>query len=225
MKTMHDVTSIALASSTEGGLGAKSTNWSDSLTPKQRMASKAALVALGVGAVGGLGYLVYRLATPKNVRVWPVIPRYPEQKGILSSFKSHRPPTKQEPEKGDRIHAGIDLIAKKGDKIVAISDGEVIGKVGGYSIGTGLQAVSIRHADADYIYGEIMVHDLKPGDKVKAGQVIGHVELNNEGRSMLHLEAWEHGTVPKMFTPWFQNKPMPKGLLNVQELVTSIPVA
>lgn len=225
MRTTRDVTSIALAASADRGLGSRFSAWSDSLTPKQRTASKAALVVLGVGAVGGLGYLVYRLATPKNVRVWPVIPRYTEQKGILSGFKSHRPPTKQEPEKGDRIHAGIDLIAKKGDKIVAISDGEVIGKVGGYSIGAGLQAVAIRHADADYIYGEIMVHDLKPGDKIKAGQVIGHVELNNEGRSMLHLEAWEHGTVPKMFTPWFQKFPMPKGLLNVQELVTSIPAS
>lgn len=225
MKTTYDVTSLALASSVDRGLGAKFANWSDSLSPKQRMASKAAMVVLGVGAVGGLGYLVYRLATPKNTRVWPVVPRHPEQDGILNGFKAHRDPTKQEPEKGPRYHAGIDLIAKKGDKIVAIADGEVIGMVGGYSIGAGLQAVAIRHADADYLYGEIMVHGLKPGDKVKAGQVIGHVELNDVGRSMLHLEAWEHGTVPKIFTPWFKDKPMPKGLLNVHDLVKSIPAA
>ena len=201
-----------------------SDSWVSSLTPKQKLAGQIGLIALGVGAVGGIGYLIYKTATPsKPKRVWPVVPfRGAIPQSGLAAYGSPRAATAK---MAARNHAGVDLNAFKGDKIVAISDGEVIGRLPGYEIGAGLQAVSIRHADADYIYAEIKLHDLVPGQKVKAGEVIGHVELNDVGRSMLHLEAWETGTVPKSFTPWYAGSPKPKGLLEAPKMIADIPVA
>jgi murein DD-endopeptidase MepM/ murein hydrolase activator NlpD len=160
--------------------------------------------------VGGAVVLIAVAASGKSVRVWPVRPR----RAILSRFGASR-------DGGARIHAGIDLGAFKGDPIVAIDDGVVLHRVTGYGIGAGLQAVAIRHDDADYIYAEIRT-DMQPGQRVSAGQQIGTADLNGDGNSMLHLEAWEHGRAPKGFTPWYGGKPPPAGLLDVGELLETI---
>lgn len=143
-------------------------------------------------------------------RQWPVRP----YRGVINGFKASR-------EGGKRIHAGVDLGAAQGDEIVALDDGEILGLASGYAIGAGLQALRVRHPDADYIYAEIDALG-KPGDVVKAGDVIGRARKNSAGNTMLHLEAWETGTAPVGFTPWWAGSAAPKGLLDVGEIVKEL---
>lgn len=168
-----------------------------------------------LAAGGVLAYLATRegrsASTPvqPRKRVWPVSVK----RGIISPFGAHR--TRQNGEA--RLHAGADLGAFVGDKIVAITDGEVLHFVTGFSLGAGLQAIAIRHPDAEYIYAEIMVAPgIQVGTRVKAGDVIGHVAKNSDGNSMLHIEAWTKA--PKGFTEWIPGS-KPAGLLNVQEML------
>ncbi len=135
---------------------------------------------------------------------WPVVPK----RAIISPFGASR-------DGGNRIHAGTDCGAFAGDRIIAMGPGEVLWPVSGYRIGANLQAVAVRHEDADYIYAEIYV-DVKPGQKLEAGEPIGTVGKNGDGNAMLHLEAWEHGKCPKGFTPWINGQKPPAGLLDSQ---------
>ncbi len=135
---------------------------------------------------------------------WPVVP----QRAIISPFGASR-------DGGNRIHAGTDCGAFAGDKIIAMGPGEVLWPVSGYRIGANLQAVAVRHEDADYIYAEIEV-TVVAGQKLAAGEQIGIVRKNGDGNAMLHLEAWEHGKCPKGFTPWIDRQNPPPGLLDSQ---------
>lgn len=145
---------------------------------------------------------------------WPIVPY---RGGIFSPFKASRTRADGSP----RFHAGVDIAAQSGDEVVAIDDGEVVSMVSGYSLGTGLEAVAIRHPGVDLIYAEIDV-GVKPGDLVKAGDVIGVVRKNSDGRTMLHLEAWETGTVPTAFTEWTPSYE-PPGLLDASDVVEDLP--
>jgi murein DD-endopeptidase MepM/ murein hydrolase activator NlpD len=169
-----------------------------------------------LGGVSILGILLLAkrsLANGSGARVWPVSPN----RGVLSAFGTPRYTS------GNRFHAGVDVAAMNGDKVLAIDDGEVLYPVTGYSIGAGLQAVAIRHPDADYIYGEIDVL-VKAGQTVKAGDVIGTVRQNDAGpgHQMLHLEAWESGFGPTAFTPWNVGSPPPPHLLNAEQLIAPL---
>lgn len=161
--------------------------------------------------IGGLAVLTLALMSrsgseplPRK-RVWPVS----KNRGVISPFGAHRTRANGD----ERLHAGVDLGALVGDQILALDNGTVLHPVTGYSLGAGLQAVAIKHSDAEYIYAEILV-DVKPGEKVTAGQVIGRVAKNSDGNSMLHLEAWEKA--PHGFTEWTPTY-RPPGLLNAQE--------
>jgi murein DD-endopeptidase MepM/ murein hydrolase activator NlpD len=176
----------------------------------------ASLLAMAAWAyvAAGLGLLILtgRRRAPSR-RYWPLS----TYRGVLSGYGAHRTTDAGE----TRYHAGIDLGALEGDLIIAIDDGEVIGPVSGFALRTvpPLSAVAVRHPDAEYIYAEIDV-DVKPGQRVFAGQPIGRVRKNADGNSMLHLEAWR--TAPKAFTPWLPGA-QPVGLLNVGEIVDKLP--
>ena len=172
------------------------------------------ILLLGGAAALGVVFLATRsFADSTSTRTWPVVPN----RGILSAFGTPRYTS------GNRIHAGVDVAAFNGDKVVAIDDGEVLHLVTGYSIGAGLSAVAIAHPDADYIYGEIDV-TAKPGQLVKAGDVIGTVRQNSSGpgHQMLHLEAWESGYAPSAFTPWYVGKPPPAHLLDAGQMIAPL---
>lgn len=174
--------------------------------------SRGVIIGLGLATLAGVALFASRgqVARP-SARVWPVSPN----RGVLSPFKSPRYTS------GNRYHAGVDLAALSGDLIIALDDGEVLGLVTGYQLGAGLQAVAVRHPDADYIYAEIAV-TAKPGTRVSAGDVLGVVRKNADGNQMLHLEAWQTGTVPNAFTPWYVGKPPPPGLLDAGLLVAPL---
>lgn len=172
----------------------------------------AAVVAAGVtfflGRAGGVDR--------RMLRVWPVRPK----RGIISGYGVSR-------DDGARIHAGADLGALPGDEIVAWADGVVLHNVSGFGIYgkkgprpdyVPLQAVAIEHGNVQMIYAEIRV-DVKPGQRVRAGQRIGRADRNGDGNSMLHLEAWKEA--PKGFTPWSPDN-RPAGLLNVNDYLAGL---
>jgi murein DD-endopeptidase MepM/ murein hydrolase activator NlpD len=185
------------------------------------MAKRAILpYVLGGAALLGVIVLARRssaqaLAPSPSVRTWPVVPN----RGTISGFGAPRPAGKYPA----RYHAAVDVGAQDGDKVVAIDDGEVLKLVTGYQIGAGLQAVAIRHPDADYIYAEIQVTAV-PGQRVKAGDVIGVVRQNDSGpgHQMLHLEAWQTGMVPDAFKPWYVGQAAPPGLLDVGKILAPL---
>lgn len=89
-----------------------------------------------------------------------------------------------------RPHNGIDLTAPRGTKIYATADGEVIQArytTGGYG-----RKILIDHGYGyKTLYGHCEKILVKPGQKVKRGEVIGLV--GNTGlstRSHLHYEVW-----------------------------------
>lgn len=89
---------------------------------------------------------------------------------------------------GTRFHAGIDLAAPTGTPVKATGSGQVAraGWAGGYGI-----LVSINHGGAvETRYAHLSAIAVRPGDIVKAGQVIGYV--GSTGRSTgphLHYET------------------------------------
>lgn len=152
-----------------------------------------------------------------RARVWPVEP----YRGLVpgNGFKASRKvPGTDKP----RYHAGIDIMANQGDRVVALDDGEVLHMATGYELLAGLQGVAVAHPDADYIYAELDVK-VKPGQKLKAGDLIGIVRRNGTSNtSMLHLEAWEKGKAPRGWTSWTPDSGRPAGLLDVSEKIKAL---
>ncbi|PIT68148.1 M23 family metallopeptidase [Bartonella tribocorum] len=74
-----------------------------------------------------------------------------------------------------RMHTGVDWVAPKGSPIIAIGDGIVtkVGVTGGYGNHT-----EIQHANgyvSSYSHQSRYAPDIKPGVKVRQGQVIGYI--------------------------------------------------
>ncbi|MCR4828051.1 MAG: M23 family metallopeptidase [Bacteroidales bacterium] len=95
-----------------------------------------------------------------------------------------------------RMHTGVDLSAKKGTPIYATADGtvEVAGRNESGLAGYGI-SVLINHG---YGYKTLYAHmndvKVRPGQKVKRGELIGHV--GNSGLSSgphCHYEVWLNG--------------------------------
>ena len=178
---------------------------------------KDTTLLLTVAAVGAGALLLARksgasMARPSGIRRWPVS----TYRGTISSFGASR----TRPGGVKAYHAAADVGAFPGDRVVAIDDGVVLHAVSGFSLGAGLQAVAIRHPDADYIYAELAV-SVAPGATVSRGGVVGTVAQNGDGNSMLHLEAWETGKAPPGFVSWDADKTRPVGLLDVSAILSS----
>lgn len=111
--------------------------------------------------------------------VWPV-------RGYLSATFGNRidPFTAQKD-----FHPGIDISAPMGTKIQAPADGVVVstGVQGGYG-----NAIVLDHGNGIVTrYGHMDSFEVKPGQRVRRGDVIGHV--GNTGRSTaphVHYEVW-----------------------------------
>jgi murein DD-endopeptidase MepM/ murein hydrolase activator NlpD len=111
--------------------------------------------------------------------IWPV-------RGYLSSGFGRR----NDPFTGQRSsHPGIDISAPRGTEIKAPADGVVIsvGRRRAYG-----QAIVIDHGfDIVTRYGHLDAYNVRPGQRVRRGDVIGFV--GNTGRSSaphLHYEVW-----------------------------------
>ena len=91
-----------------------------------------------------------------------------------------------------KMHKGVDLVARKGKKIMSTGKGIVIRAK--YSMGYG------RHVKIDHGYGYVSVYAHMSKMKVKKGQMVKHGDLiglvGSTGRSTgshLHYEVWING--------------------------------
>lgn len=124
------------------------------------------------------------------------------------------------------IHTGIDLFCEAGQIVCAIEDGIVVNVLqftGGLESPwwNNTYAAMIESISGVIVYGEIET-DLKIGDNIKKGDVIGKVLTvlkNNKGKpmTMLHLELYKHGTRDVVW--WNLNEEKPDQLLNPTILI------
>lgn len=103
------------------------------------------------------------------------------------------------------VHTGVDLYATIGANVYAIEDGEVVkirwftGKNAGCDHWNETKCVDIEGYSGIFDYGEMEPEpSLKEGDRVNAGQVIGHVaqvlkKWKGKAMSMLHFAIHSHG--------------------------------
>ena len=91
-----------------------------------------------------------------------------------------------------RMHTGVDLSAPKGTPVYATADGVVSGEKGGSGYGI---VVILNHGYSyQTLYAHLSKKVVKPGQKVKRGQLIGYV--GNTGLSFgthLHYEVIKNG--------------------------------
>ena len=105
--------------------------------------------------------------------------------------------------RGYEFHSGIDITAPQGSKVLATADGvvEFAGWYGDYG-----KTVIIRHPSGYLtLYGHLSQVDVKEGQKVKAGDVVGRV--GSTGRSTgphLHYEVIKGNKPvdPSRFLAW-----------------------
>ncbi len=92
-----------------------------------------------------------------------------------------------------RRHTGIDIIGKKGTPIYATADGTVVTEMEGYS-GYGITVVINHGRGYQTLYAHLSKQNVKPGQKVKRGEVIGY--MGTTGLSVgvhLHYEVIKNG--------------------------------
>lgn len=129
------------------------------------------------------------LRTDKNLAILRRTPLGRPVSGEISSHFGER----EDPVNGKgAFHAGVDLRANSGEKIVATADGTVVQASNNGDYG---RFVEIRHGNGFTThFAHLQKFNVKKGDKVKRGQVIGLV--GTSGRSTgahLHYELCLNG--------------------------------
>ncbi len=129
------------------------------------------------------------LRTDKNLDILRRTPLGRPLSGAISSHFGER----EDPINGKgAFHAGVDLQARRGDKIMATADGTVIRANTNGDFG---RFIEIRHGNGFTThFAHLQKFKVKKGDKVKRGQVIGLV--GTSGRSTgahLHYELCLNG--------------------------------
>lgn len=130
------------------------------------------------------------------------------------------------------VHTGIDLYCKPATKVKAIECGEVVaildftGTKADSPWWNDTRAVLIEGASGVFVYGEIKEReDLKIGDNVECGDVIGEVVTvlkKDKGlpMTMLHLELMQHKERDVLI--WELNKQKPEQLLDPSTILNNI---
>lgn len=94
---------------------------------------------------------------------------------------------------------GIDIALSKGASVEAVFKGVVkqVLVMPGYN-----QCVLVQHGDCFTFYCKLKIVNVKAGDKVKTGEVLGKVDTIN-GDTQLHFEVWK-GTRPQNPEKWLR---------------------
>jgi murein DD-endopeptidase MepM/ murein hydrolase activator NlpD len=106
----------------------------------------------------------------------------------------------------DDFHAGLDIAGERGQPVFATAAGTVahVGFQGGYG-----NLIVLEHGfGLQTRYGHLLNYSVKPGARVKRGDVIGHV--GNTGRSTgyhLHYEVLANGKLLNPLQLLTQQKP------------------
>jgi len=98
------------------------------------------------------------------------------------------------------FHPGLDFKGRRGDAVKSTAEGKVI--IAGWFQGYG-KCVKIKHANnLETLYGHLSKINVKVGQKVNAGQVVGHVgSTGHSTGNHLHYEVRKNGRPvnPKSF--------------------------
>jgi len=178
----------------------------------------------------------------KEIKYWPAPNSYSRNIPINGpgSFAEDR---------GDRHHCGVDIYAPSGSDIVSIEKGIAIDigimtdpKIHSYWNTTYFVAIKNEERGIICKYCEMLDVVIRVGDKVEAGQLVGHVGtvLNfdnideyspsyiqkvkeNGNSSMLHFELYKDGIEVDGYSGgnWF-DKEKPENLLDPSELLRSL---
>lgn len=137
---------------------------------------------------------VYKMASTKKERlnhVPAIMPLRKNSCSIISGFGTRYHPILHY----RRMHTGVDLSAKTGTPIYATGDGtiQVAGRsndLSGYGI-----AVLINHGYGyQTLYGHMSDVKVRPGQKVKRGELLGHVGSTGLASGPhCHYEVWLNG--------------------------------
>jgi murein DD-endopeptidase MepM/ murein hydrolase activator NlpD len=130
------------------------------------------------------------------------------------------------------VHTGVDLYCEELTEVVSIEDGEIVavewftGEKVGMPWWNNTQAVAIKGKSGIINYGEILTN-LKIGDKVTEGQLIGRVTpvlKKDKGKvpstSMLHIEMYKE--YDGDWSVWEIGQSKPDNLLDPTDLLISI---
>lgn len=95
---------------------------------------------------------------------------------------------------------GVTLAVPVDSRIKAVFDGVVaqITVLPGYH-----QCILVQHGDHFTLYSKIKSISVKPGEKVKTGQVLGTVDTIN-GETTFHFEIWNDKTLPQDPEYWLR---------------------
>jgi murein DD-endopeptidase MepM/ murein hydrolase activator NlpD len=135
----------------------------------------------------------------------------------------------------NHIHEGVDLYANDGDNVYAIEDGTVTaiipftGEIADSPWWNNTYSILINHKTCALNYGELIPSkDLKVGDTVNAGDIIGQIRTvlkKDKGRpmSMLHIEMYKLGT-QEPIKEWSLNTEKPEQLIDPTDLLIEIAI-
>lgn len=91
------------------------------------------------------------------------------------------------------VHAGIDMLGRRGMELYAIEDGYVV-REGRQSNGALRIVIQGTQTGAKYYYGHNSKHLVRAGERFKAGAVLGLMgDTGSPGINHLHFEWWKSG--------------------------------
>ena len=146
----------------------------------------------------GSGYTSEKVSPPgKTALVFPVSGKKSSVKGYWGEYRN-----------GNRRHKGIDIYAKKGTPVVAVSDGIVTEVSHGGKGGKCVWVKSSSHSWTAY-YAHLDKQKVRTGQYVKKGQVLGTVGNTGNAKytpSHLHFGIYtKNGAVNPL--PYVKNSP------------------
>ena len=131
-------------------------------------------------------------ASNKGRLPWPV------EGAIVERFGKHKHPVYQNVDLPQ--NNGVTLAVKRGTQAKAVFNGTVtqIVVLPGYN-----QCVLVNHGAYFTLYSKLATVAVKPGDKVKTGQIVGIVDTIG-GEDLFHFELW-HDTTPQNPENWLRD--------------------
>jgi murein DD-endopeptidase MepM/ murein hydrolase activator NlpD len=110
---------------------------------------------------------------------------------------------------GRRDHEGIDIFAARGTEVVAVADG-VITKVAHTNVGGRVVWQHDPVRGVEYYYAHLSAQSVQPGQRVRAGEVVGRVGNTGNARTTpphLHFAVYRPGRVAINPVPFIYDAP------------------
>lgn len=188
-------------------------------------------------------------APPISAGVWPVLTQHHKRLVVVNAgapeeeWDAHSPGTQLRafgaPRKTGRYHIGVDLYARDGDLVCAITDGVVVRNRGIFLQGTRadgthykVRRIIVDHGGILVGYGEVWPLESTrmsdyaktvpiEGVRIYAGQAFARV-TKMRASSMLHLETWSKPPKPGRAGRWYRGESPPEGLLDPTAMLLAL---